>query len=347
MKGLMIRKPHDLVYIDLPVPTPADDEVLVRVAACGICMSDLEGIDGTRPEPYIKYPTVLGHEFSGVVEKCGKAVKIASVGQRVAVMPAMACGTCHYCQIGRPTCCQGDRAEHVEIGFTRNGGFSQYIVCKATQLISVPDDVPLELASLTEPGACVWVGVEATQPTLGDTVAVIGPGALGLLAVAFYRSLGASNVIIVGTRDDRNELAMKVGATHAININKQNALEELKKFNDGNGPDIVFESAGRVDAVKLALDAIRVGGAVALSGVAGVGKRIELECDYFLFRGIRLFGAIGYTPRGFKMTMTLLQQHRDQLMALLTHEYSLDDYEEAFKTVRERRGNPLKVLIKP
>jgi len=327
MKALTIERPGHLVLQDVPVPECGLGEVLVKVAACGICMSDLEAIDGVRPEPYIKYPVVLGHEFSGIVEEIGSNVRSVKPGDRVTVKPGAHCGLCKYCRRGEEGYCREDRKEHIEIGFTRDGGFAEYVVARENQVFRLPESVSLELATLTEPGACVWTGVNATPIHLGDVVAVIGPGPIGLLAVNSYKALGIKRIIIVGTRDERNELAMKVGASE--------------------GPDVIFESAGKVNAVELALDAVRIGGAVALAGVAGIGTRIELDCDYFIFRGVRLFGVLGYTPRTFNQSLYMLEQYGTELQQLITHQFDLEDYEQAFETVRERREGVMKAVIIP
>lgn len=347
MKALTIERPGQLVLRDIPVPECGAGDVLIKVAGCGICMSDLEAIDGTRPEPYIRYPVVLGHEFSGVVERCGSDVENLRLGDRVTVKPTPHCGRCKYCRQGEDGYCLEDQKEHVEIGFTRSGGFAEYVVARDSQVLALPESVPLDLATLTEPGACVWTGVNATRPSPGDVVAVIGPGPIGLLAVSFYKGLGIRRIIIVGTRDERNQLAMEVGATDAVNVLEENALERLRELSGGQGPDVVFESGGKPDAVRLALDAVRLGGAVALAGVAGVGVRIELDCDYFVFRAIRLFGVLGYTARTFLQSLTMLDLYGAELRKLITHRFPLEDYEKAFEVVRERRGAVMKAIIVP
>lgn len=347
MKALIIKQPGELVLEDIPVPEPGPDEVLIKVAACGICMSDLEAIDGIRPEPYIKYPVVLGHEFSGTVAKVGKDVASFTPGDRVTVKPGYNCGLCKYCLRGEENFCAADRKEHIEIGFTRNGGFAEYTVAKQNQIFRVPDAVSFEIASLTEPGACVWTGVEGSNPKPGDTVAVIGPGPIGLLAVNFYKTSGVKRIIVVGTRDERNRIALEVGATEAINSRKENPFEKLKELTKAEGPDIIFESAGKVEAVKLALDAVRIGGTVALAGVAGIGKKIELGCDYFIFRGVRIIGVLGYTSRGFNKSLMILERNKDKLAKIITHSYPLDQYKRGFETVRTRREGVMKVILKP
>ncbi len=348
MKGLMIERPGKMGLRDIPIPEYGIDDVLIKVAYCGICGSDIEAFDGTRPEPYIKYPVILGHEFSGIIEKCGANVRILKHGDRVTVKPCKHCGMCKYCRRGETNFCIAIRGElHSEIGYTTNGGFAEYAVAPEKQVYKIPDTLSLELAALTEPGACVWNGLIGTAPMSGDTVAVMGPGTLGLLAVSFYETFSPSKIILVGTRDDRNELGKKLGATHTINIHKEEPLKILRDLTDREGPDIVFESAGKIEAVKLALEVVRLGGRVALAGVAGKGKKIELDSDYFIFKGVRINGVYGYTPDGFIKVLNILNSKSTVIRKIITHTFPLKDYEEAFEVVRNRTKGAVKVLIKP
>jgi threonine dehydrogenase-like Zn-dependent dehydrogenase len=178
-------------------------------------------------------------------------------------------------------------------------------------------------------------------------VAIIGPGPIGLLAVNSYKALGVKKIIVVGTRPERNELAMRLGATHAINPRQENAQQRLLELTEHMGPDIIFEAAGKPDAVLLALQAVRVGGAVALAGVAGKATTIELESDYFIFKGVRVFGVLGYTPKTFLQSLTMLELYGPDLQQLITHRLPLQQYQEAFRIVRQRQGEVMKAILLP
>ena len=347
MKALMIERPGKMELKDIPIPEYGIDDVFIKVGYCGICGSDIEAFDGTRPEPYIRYPVVLGHEFSGIVEKCGANVKTIMPGDRVTVKPCKHCGMCKYCRRGETNFCLTIRGElHSEIGYTINGGFSEYVVAPERQVYKIPDSLSLELAALVEPGACVWYGLVRTCPVPADTVAVIGPGTLGLLAVSFYQSFHPSKIILIGTREERNELGRKLGATDTINIQKQTPVKILRELTNGEGPDIVFESAGKPEAVRLALEAVRVGGRVALAGVAGKGKKIDIDSDYFIFKGAKVTGVFGYTTDTFTKSIEMLNAKSSDIRKIITHIWTLRDYQEAFDAVRQRREGAIKVLIK-
>ena len=347
MKALTLERPGALRLAEVPRAECGAGEVLIKISACGICTSDLEAIDGLRPATHITYPVVLGHEFSGVIEAVGEGVSTAQPGDRVTVKALPHCGVCRYCRRGETNLCLTYRWAPSEMGFNRDGGFSEYVVAAESHVFKIPDGVSLELGALTEPGACVWTGVELTAPAPGDTVAVIGPGPIGLLAVSFYKAFGCSQIVVIGTRDERNELAGLVGATGAVNIRREDPLKHLQALNNGEGPDIVFEAAGRPDAVKLALDGVRFAGRVALAGVAGGGQTMQLECDHFVFRAAQVFGVYGATANGFNKSLEMLERNKNALTQLITHEFALDDYAEAFETVRQRRDGVCKALVKP
>ena len=178
-------------------------------------------------------------------------------------------------------------------------------------------------------------------------IVVIGPGPIGLLAVNFYSMFAPAKLIIVGTRDERNSLGKKLGATHTINIKKEGALKKIRDLTEGEGADVIFEASGKVEGVKLALDAVRLGGEVALAGVAGTGKKLEIDSDYFVFKGVTIRGVFGYTAHTFSRAIELLNLNRDKVKNIITHEFSLDHYKEAFETVIERKAGANKVLLKP
>ena len=347
MKALTLKSPGDLRLVEMPRAECGAGRVLIKISACGICSSDLEAIDGVRPATHITYPVVLGHEFSGVVEAVGEGVGTLRPGDRVTVKCLPHCGVCRYCRRGETNFCLAYRYAPSEMGFNRDGGFSHYVVAPESHVFTLPDDLSLELGALAEPAACVWTGVELTKPIPGEVAAVIGPGPIGLLAVNLYKAFGCSRVVVVGTRDERNELARRVGADDAINVRREDPVKLLQSLNGGEGPDIVFEAAGRPDALKLAMAGVRFGGRVAMAGVAGGGQTVEIECDYFVFRAAQVFGVYGATANSFNKSLEMLDRNRDALAQLITHEFTLDDYADAFDTVRQRRDGVCKALVKP
>lgn len=348
MKALVVQRPGKYGIKKLELPKCDSEDVLIKIKATGICKSDIEVLDGTRPEPYVKYPIVLGHECSGVIEDCGTNVKGFVPGDRVVVRPLFYCGKCKNCSRGQTNVCEEIKGNlHKEVGFTLNGGFSEYIIVPESMVYKITDSVSFEVAALAEPIACVWNGIVRSRPIPSDTVAIIGSGPIGLLAVIFYQFYQPSKIILLGRREERNDLGRKVGATHTINVCKGNPVETIRDITSKEGPDIIFEAAGNIEAVKLAFQLVRRGGIIVLEGVVGGGRGVELESDLFVFKDIRLEGVFGYTGRTFYEAVDLLERKYNELEMLITHTFSLEDFQEAFDIVRERKEGANKVLIKP
>lgn len=348
MKALVVQRPGRYGIKKLEIPKCNSEDVLIKIRATGICKSDLEVLDGTRPEPYVRYPIVLGHECSGVVEKCGPNVKTFMPGDKVVVRPLFYCGKCRNCLRDQTNVCEEIQgSSHKEVGFTLNGGFSEYIIVPESMVYKITGSVSFEVAALAEPTACVWNGIVRSKPKPGDIVAIIGSGPIGLLAVIFYQFYQPSKTILLGRREERNDLGRKMGATHTINVRKDNPVEAVRDIMGEKEPDIVFEAAGNIAAVKLAFQLVRHGGMIVLEGVVGGGLKVELESDLFVFKDIRLEGIFAYTARTFYEAVNLLERKSDSLKMLITHTFRLHDFERAFNTVRERKEGANKVLIKP
>lgn len=348
MKALVVERPGKCEIKELEVPRCTPDDILVKVKAAGVCKSDLEVLDGARPEPYVRYPIVLGHEYSGVIDDCGSNVKRFMPGDRVVVRPLFYCGRCKNCLRGQTNMCKEIQGSlHKEVGFTLNGGFSEYSIVPESMVYKIPDSVSFEIASLVEPIACVWSGIVRSRVMPGDTVAVIGSGPIGLLAVLFFQFYQPRKIILIGRREERNDLGRKMGATHTVNVSNNNPVEAMRNITGEEGPDIVFEAAGNIEAVKLAFQLVRRGGTIVLEGIVGGGHTIRLESDLFVFKDIRIEGIFGYTTQTFYKALNLLERKSTILETFITHTFSLQDFRAAFDTVSERREGANKVLIKP
>lgn len=346
MKALLLEKPNFLKLIDIDRPVPGTNEVLVKIMACGICKSDVEALIGIRPMSITKYPVILGHEWSGVVEECGPGVTSVKVGDRVTAQGVVFCGYCRNCVRDLPTCCL-NLSECLEYGFTLPGGFAEYINILERQLYKVPEELSFEEATLAEPASTVVNGLLRSGVAAGDKVAVIGPGPIGLLAVIFFKLYSPSQIIIIGTRDYRNNLALKLGATAAINLNKEDPREAVKHLTSGEGADICFEAAGNPEAVHLAMDIVAKGGTVILDGVAGDEANLEIPSDLFVLKGLTVSGILGYTRHSFRKAIELIALRQTDVKALITHTFPLSKYGEAFDVVMQRKEDPIKVILTP
>jgi 2-desacetyl-2-hydroxyethyl bacteriochlorophyllide A dehydrogenase len=342
MKAVVIRTPHRAFYKDEARPRPSDGQVLVKVAAAGVCMSDVEVWKGTRPQAYVKYPIIPGHEWCGTIEEVGPGVQGLSVGQRVAVEGHNFCRACAWCRRGETNLC----ASYNEHGFTLPGGFAEYAVVRADLAHGFASALSFDAAALAEPFACVVHGVQRAKVEPGDTVVVVGPGTIGLLAVAWARLSQPARVVVVGVDRTNEAFARKMGASDYVTVGEDPAAR-VRALTEGHGADVVFEAAGNENAVVLALDLARRGGTVVLSGIVGGSRRMFVESDLFALKDLRVDGVFAYTTASFVEALRLIESGRLNVKPLVTHTFPLQDFEKAFDLLSTRREPVVKVMLRP
>ena len=343
MKAVVIRTPHQASFADESTPEPGPGEVLVRVAAAGICMSDVETWKGTRPEPYVRYPVIPGHEWCGTVERLGPGATGLRAGQRVAVEGHNFCGTCPWCRRGETNLC----ATYNEHGFTLPGGFAEYVVTRADLAHPFSQALPFEAAALTEPFACVVHGMRRARLDDAETVAVLGSGTLSLLAVAAASKLWRPARTVVVTRSRTNErIAREVGATDYL-TGDADPVTRLQALTGGHGADVVLEAVGHESAAPLAFELARRGGAVALMGIAGGGKRPALDPDVFALKELHVHGVFAFASRDYEDALRLIESGRVEVTPLITHRFPLSDFQKAFDLLASRKEPVVKVLLRP
>ena len=342
MKAVVISTPHHAAFQDEARPRPAEGQVLVRVGAAGICMSDVEIWKGTRPEAYVRYPVIPGHEWCGTVDEVGPGVQGLKVGQRVAVEGHNFCGTCPWCRRGETNLC----ATYDEHGFTRPGGFAQYVAARADLAHPFSDALSFEAAALSEPFACVVHAIRLASVQAADTVAVLGSGTLSLLAVACVQMWKPARTVVV-TRSRTNEkIARQVGATDYVTID-QNPVARVHELTGGRGADVVLEAVGHESAVPLSLELARRGGAVALMGIAGGEKRPLLAADVFALKELHVHGVFAYASRDYAEALRLIESGRVDVGPLITHRFALPEFAKAFDLLSTRKEPVVKVVLRP
>jgi threonine dehydrogenase-like Zn-dependent dehydrogenase len=268
---------------EVPLPEPGPDDLLVRVEACGICGSDRHMFRGEYPTAL---PVTLGHEFCGLVEGAGEDVTRFRAGDRVTADPNIACGACRQCRAGRPNLCDDLTA----IGVFRDGGFAEHVIVPQGQAVLLPQDLPPMRAAFTEPLACCLHGLDVARIRPGDSVSVIGGGVIGLLMVQLARLAGATQVILLTRQARRRELAQELGATHAVDAARPDALE-LVSGPGGivpGGSDVVLECAGVPQTFADAIALARRGGTVVPFGVTPRGATTLVEPYSLLTRELRI-----------------------------------------------------------
>lgn len=237
MKAFQVKNVNEYNLIDTEVPEVAAGEVMIKTSFAGICGSDLHIIHGQNP--FVQFPRVTGHEFSGVVTALADDVAGFEVGDRVCVDPVISCGTCYPCRAGRHNVCMNMQV----FGVHRNGGFSQFTSAPATNVIKLPDNVTLEQAALVEPYSIAMNVLSRMNPIDGDTLLVYGAGVIGLTIVQVAKAIGIERIIVTDIVAERLETAKALGATDTINSREQNVEETIRAWTNGEGVPLIADAA--------------------------------------------------------------------------------------------------------
>jgi threonine dehydrogenase-like Zn-dependent dehydrogenase len=337
MRAVCVERPGAIGMVEMDRPCAGPGEVVVAVAAVGICGSDVELLEGTRPSEYVRYPVVPGHEWSGTVSAVGPGVMGLAVGDRVVAEGFRACGRCDRCKEGRTNLCS---AEYAETGFTHAGAFAEYVSVPAGLVHRLPVDADLEAAALLEPAACVAQGLLEVELRPGLQVAVVGAGTLGLLAVALLRLVSPSRLALVGSRADRLEVARKLGATEVVDVNRDDLAGLAGRF------DLVFEATNRPSGGAAALRLARRGGTVVLEGISG-SPEPNLSGDDVALKHLRVQGVFGASGAAWRWVVSLFGSGALDTRPLISHRYDLGEYDRAFATLRNRESGAIKVQLAP
>jgi threonine dehydrogenase-like Zn-dependent dehydrogenase len=283
---------------------------------------------------------VPGHEWSGVVDSVGEGVTSAEPGQRVVCEGNIPCLSCPRCRAGDTHLCQSYDA----VGFTRGGGWGEFVVVPARILHPLPDHVSDDAAVLVEPGACVVKALERARIEPAETVGVIGIGAMGALAIRIARLRSPAGIVAYGLRDEELELALALGADAVVNVAHLDPEAETRKLAGGN-LDVVVETAGAVAAAELSTRLVREGGRVVLLGIAGRGQKLTVPADRIPLRDVSVFGSVGYTTAAWARMVGLLRERLVDLDPIVTHHFPLDRYEDAFALMDDRRGVVARIVL--
>ena len=286
MKAARFFNVGDMRIEEVGKPAAGPGELLVRVEATGLCGSDRHMFHGEYPTAL---PVTLGHEFAGIVEAVGSGVSRIGVGARVTGDPNIACGYCPACRMGRVNLCHNLKA----IGVQLDGGFAQYVIVPQTQAIELPHDLRPTHGAFCEPLACCLHGLDVARIAPGSSVAVLGGGVIGLLMVQLAKLAGATTVILSTRQRPRRDLALTMGATHAVDPSAVDPIAAVSGPSGiiPGGVDVVLECAGVADTFTQSIAMARRGGTVVIFGVMPKGQRVAVEPFDLLFRELRVEGA--------------------------------------------------------
>jgi L-iditol 2-dehydrogenase len=337
--------PGDLRVEDLPVPEAGPGDLVIRVRTCSTCGTDAKIF--RFGHHHISLPRVLGHEVAGEITEVGSGVSDWSEGDRVQIIAAIPCGVCHYCRKGQHTVCENLES----IGYQYDGGFAEFMRVPAKVLAvdgvnRIPEHVPFEEASLTEPLACVLNGQELAQVGQEDVVVILGAGPIGCLHVRLARARGAKTVVLVDVNQGRLDLAARAEPDAAIDSTKDDPIDAIRKMTDGRGADVVITATGVGQAQEQALEMTAPRGRISLfGGLPKDDSTIRFDSNLVHYGEISVFGAYGSAPRHNREALSLIADGKVRVDDLITHRMPLADVHKAIETVISGEG--LKVVIEP
>jgi L-iditol 2-dehydrogenase len=333
--------PGNIELRDVPEPIPGIDEVNIEVKAAGICGSDLHIQDGDI-KLRVKPPVIMGHEFSGVIDKVGSSVSEFKPGERVtSETSAYVCGACVPCQTGNYNVC----AEKRLIGYWFNGAFAKYCVVPSHLVHRLPENVSFLAGALCEPLACCVNGVlEKTAISPGDIVVIAGPGAIGLLSLQLVKAKGGF-AILCGVSEDKSrlELGKRLGANITVNVEEENPENMVSEVTGGAGSDVFLECSGSPSAVRMGFNLVRRGGYYTQLGLTG--RPFELDFDTVAYKELTVKGMLGQRWTAWNRGLKLLKNGLVKTEELVSDVLPLNKWEEGFEKMRRKEG--IKIILKP
>jgi len=343
MKALLLSEPSKLdVTTDMPRPVPGPGEVLIRIAACGICGSDVHGYDGSsgRRIP----PLVMGHEAAGIVAEVGEGVRQFSPGDRVTFDSTVYCGECEYCRAGEVNLCDRRQVVGVSCGdYRRHGAFAEYVVVPERIVYRLPDELGFAEAAMLEAVSVGLHAVRVADLNGGETALVIGAGMIGLLTLQAARALGATRVFVADLDATRLTLAREMGADETIQASAD-LLAEVHRLTGGKGVDTVFEAVGRDATVAAAIDSVRKGGTVVLIG--NITPEVRLPLQKVVSRQIRLQGTAASSGE-YPEAIELMRTGAIKVKTLITAVAPLEEGPRWFERLHKGEPNLMKVVLTP
>jgi L-iditol 2-dehydrogenase len=344
MKALLLSEYSKLdLTDDMPRPTPGPGEVLIRIAACGICGSDVHGYDGSsgRRIP----PLVMGHEAAGTVAEVGEGVRQFGVGDRVTFDSTVYCGECEYCRVGDVNLCDNRQVVGVSCGdYRRHGAFAEYVVVPERIVYRLPDSLGFAEAAMLE---AVSVGLHAVREANlrgGETALVIGSGMIGLLTMQAARAGGCSRVFVADIDPSRLALARKMGSDEALKATGADLVAEVQRLTEGKGVDVVFEAVGRNETVVGAIDSVRKGGTVVLIG--NITPEVKLPLQKVVSKQIRLQGTAASSGE-YPEAIELMRTGAIRVGPLITAVAPLEEGPRWFERLHKGEPNLMKVVLTP
>lgn len=357
MKAAVLEAPGKLILKEVPIPRLKPDEVLIKVGACGICGSDVRYYLGENPwslhtlgiEESMPPNTILGHEVAGEIFEVGSSSFKSRLGERVGIIAFKSCGKCYYCRRGLHNLCK----EMLHIGHDGRwhdvdyipGGYAEYMPVWEDKAHPIPQNISFEEATQLDGLAVAVHAVNRARILPGESIAIIGMGPIGLMVLQVAKNVGATDTIAIDIREKPLEVASKLGADITLNGKEKDIVKDILKETDGEGVNVVFDTVGNENTVMQGLSMLARGGRLIL---VALSKR-KITLDLTLFSGERLMtSSANNLYHEYTIAVELLSHNRVRVRPFITHIFSLDEIEEAFKIALNKEAyDAIKVVIKP
>jgi L-iditol 2-dehydrogenase len=343
MKALVLKAYNQFACEDVPEPEPGENEVLIRVQACGICGSDIHGMDGStgRRRP----PIIMGHEAAGVIARCGKQVREWREGERVTFDSTVYCGTCWHCRRGEINLCDRRRVLGVSCEeYRQHGAFAEYVAVPQHILYRLPEGVSFEQAAMVEALSIAMHAVERTPIHLNDSVLVVGTGMIGLLLVQVLRTTGCGRIIALDLDQEKLQLAARLGADFVFQADQANLPAVILKLLEGRGADLAFEVVGGSPSLQMAVACLRKGGTLTLVG--NLSPKVDLPLQTVVTRQLSLIGSCASAGE-YPACLDFLSRGKVKVEPLISASPPLAEGAAWFQRLYRKEKGLMKVILKP
>lgn len=341
MKAAILYGKKDVRIEDVPKPSPAYGEALVKVKVCGICRSDYHYWKHGRIGDFVvEKPLILGHEASGVVEDVGEGVSHLKPGDRVVIEPGVPCGRCRYCRIGRYNLCP-----YVRFMGTPpiNGAFVEYVTWPADFLYKMPENMTFEEGALIEPLSVSVHAVRRAEVTPGSSVVIFGAGAIGMVTLEAVKAAGASSILVVDVDEWKLDVALRRGADAVINAQREDPVNVVRRLTGGEGVDYVFEASGAEKASYQAVRVAKRGGVVTLIGLYA-SDEFQYPVLEAVIKEVDIRGVHRYA-NAFQPAIELVAKRKVKVYDLVTQKLPLERLEEGFRIMDVGKEKYVKIQV--
>lgn len=343
MKALVLKEYNHFEYEDVAEPHIGTQDVLIQVKACGICGSDVHGMDGStgRRRP----PVIMGHEAAGVIAQTGAAVQGWAKGDRVTFDSTVYCGTCWYCRRGEINLCDNRRVLGVSCEeYRQHGAFADYVAVPQHILYRLPDSITFGQAAMAEALSIAVHGAGITPVSLGDTVAVVGTGMIGQLVVQVLRQKGCGKVIAIDVSPEKLQLAKKAGADVVLNPAVCDVIKEILVITEGRGADAAVEAVGTAASIRTAIHILRKGGSVTLIG--NVSPQVDFPLQAVVTREIKVQGSCASCGE-YPAVLEMIASGKVNVDMLISAVAPLSEGAQWFERLQRKEEGLFKVILQP